>query len=333
MGAMETRNDRTPSRRTFLAGAAAMAALGSGAEAAQKKQGETAAEERASRKGGGAFDPRARVGDEPFEISLAEWSLHRTIQKGGIDHMQFSTIAYRKYQLTAVEYVNSFFRQHVSDMEYLTELKQRADDVGVRSLLVMIDGEGPLAATDETERLDAIKNHLKWLKAASILGCHAIRVNLQGDGTAEDKLGRAADSLRRLGEYAGPRELSVIVENHGGDSSDGAWLSEAVRSANQPNVGTLPDFGNFKLSDGSMYDRYQGVRELMPYARAVSAKSHDFDEAGNETATDYAKMLKIVVESGYHGYVGIEYEGSRLSEHEGILATKRLLERVRDQLA
>ena len=100
-----------------------------------------------------------------------------------------------------------------------------------------------------------------------------------------------------------------------------------------PRCGTLPDFGNFRITREEEYDRYQGVKELMTYAKGVSAKSHDFDEQGNETRTDYARMMKIVLDAGYRGYVGIEYEGNRLSEPEGIKATKVLLERVREDLA
>ena len=174
---------------------------------------------------------------------------------------------------------------------------------------------------------------MQWLDAAKRLGCHSIRVNAGGSGSREEHAARAADSLAKLGALAEPMNLNVIVENHGGPSSDGAWLADVMRRANHRRVGTLPDFGNFRVSATEEYDRYKGVEELMPFARAVSAKSHDFDAEGNETKTDYLRMLRIVKGAGYSGYVGVEYEGARLSEKDGIDATKRLLEHVRGQIA
>jgi sugar phosphate isomerase/epimerase len=163
-------------------------------------------------------------------------------------------------------------------------------------------------------------------------------VNAFGVGAAEEVQQAAIDALGRLGEFAAPYGINVIVENHGGYSSDGAWLVGVMRGVGMDNVGTLPDFGNFCIRregpnfwEGKCveeYDRYQGVAEMMPYAKGVSAKSHDFDEHGHEVHTDYARMLKIIKDAGYTGYIGIEYEGSVLSEDEGIRATKSLLERV-----
>jgi sugar phosphate isomerase/epimerase len=196
----------------------------------------------------------------------------------------------------------------------------------------MCDGEGDLGHADKAKRAEAVDNHKKWLEAARELGCHSIRVNAYGSGTPEEHMAQAADGLRALCVLADPLGLNVIVENHGGISSNGAWLAGVMKKTDHPRVGTLPDFGNFALGDHKFYDRYQGVAELMPYAKAVSAKSHDFDEKGEETATDYAKMMKIVLDAGYRGFVGIEYEGSRLSEKDGIDATKRLLERVRGEI-
>jgi sugar phosphate isomerase/epimerase len=173
-----------------------------------------------------------------------------------------------------------------------------------------------------------VENHYKWVEAARFLGCHSIRVNAQSSGPYEEQLKLAADGLRRLSEFGAMHELNVIVENHGGLSSNGKWLASVIQRVDLQNCGTLPDFGNF-----GDYDRYQGVKELMPFAKGVSAKSHDFDAEGNETRTDYAKMMQIVLDADYHGYVGIEYEGSKLGEMEGIAATKKLLERVREKLS
>ncbi|MBW3553424.1 MAG: sugar phosphate isomerase/epimerase [Gemmatimonadetes bacterium] len=270
-----------------------------------------------------------------YSISLAEWSLHRTIRRGELDPLDFPGHARERYGLDAVEYVNQFFMDRALDRAWLGELRTRAEDAGVRSLLIMCDQEGALGDPDAEGRSIAIENHRKWLDAAAFLGCHSIRVNAQSSGTRNEQARLAADGLRRLAEHADPLGLHVIVENHGGLSSDGEWLADVIRRAAHPRVGTLPDFGNFRVSADPevWYDRYRGVRELMPFARAVSAKSHAFDDAGRETATDYHRMMRIVLDAGYRGYVGIEYEGSELSEHEGILATLRLLERVRDDLA
>ncbi len=267
----------------------------------------------------------------PFQISLAEWSLHRTLRSGKLDNLDFAKTAKDDYGIEAIEYVNQFFSDKAEDTTYLKDLRTRAEDHGVKSLLIMVDGEAALGDADEQQRMKAVENHYRWVTAAKSLGCHSIRVNAQSQGSYEEQQQRAADGLRRLAEFAAGHGLNVIVENHGGLSSNGGWLSGVMQRVDLPNCGTLPDFGNFRVSDNDMYDRYKGVEELMPFAKAVSAKSHDFDEAGNEIHTDYGKMMTIVLDAGYHGFVGIEYEGDKLSEPEGIMATKRLLENVRRQ--
>jgi L-ribulose-5-phosphate 3-epimerase len=263
-----------------------------------------------------------------FKISLAEWSLHRTIFSGSLDNLDFPREAKRTYGIEAVEYVNQFFKDKAKDYDYLTDLSRRAGDEGVQNLLIMCDGLGKLGDPDAKARTQAIENHFPWAEAAKRLGCHSIRVNASSAGSFAEQQKLAADGLSRLAEYAGQFDLNVIVENHGGLSSNGSWLAGVMRQVNLPNCGTLPDFGNFHD-----YDRYQGVEELLPFAKGVSAKSHDFDAAGNETKTDYMRMLKLVLAAGYHGHIGVEYEGKALSESEGIRATKALLERVRDELA
>jgi sugar phosphate isomerase/epimerase len=263
-----------------------------------------------------------------FSISLAEWSLHRMIKANKLDNLDFPKFTKEEFGIDAVEYVNQFFKDKAEETAYLDELKQRCEDQGVKSLLIMVDGEGQLGDADDASRKQAVENHYKWLSAAKHLGCHSIRVNAASSGSYEEQRERAADGLRQLAEKGSEFGLNVIVENHGGLSSNGGWLSSVIKQVDLPNCGTLPDFGNFHVGEGEEYDRYLGVDELMPFAKAVSAKSHDFDEDGNETHTDYAKMMEIVLGHGYHGYVGIEYEGGNLSEVEGIKATKRLLERV-----
>jgi len=268
-----------------------------------------------------------------FKISLAEWSLHRTLYGGKLDHLDFARTAKDDYDIDAVEYVSSFFKDKATDHKYIRQMKTRAKDAGVRSLLIMVDGEGALGDADSKKRSQAVENHYKWVEAAKSLGCHSIRVNARSSGTYDEQIGRAANGLRRLTEFAAERDMNVIVENHGGLSSNGAWLAAVMRRVSHSRCGTLPDFGNFHLGDDKWYDRYAGVKEMMPFAKAVSAKSHDFDPNGNETGTDYRRMIKIVISTGYHGHIGIEYEGSRLSEPDGIRATKRLLERVRAELS
>jgi len=263
-------------------------------------------------------------GQEPkFKISLAEWSLHRTIAKGEITNLDFPKITKTKYNLDAVEYVSVFFNKKGEDIEYLTKLKDECTKYGVKSLLIMVDGEGNLADTSLKVRQKAVENHYKWVKAAQFLGCHSIRVNAQGSGTKEQVKLSAIDGLSKLSEYASAYNINIIVENHGGFSSDGIWLSDIMKAINKPNCGTLPDLGNFYE-----YDRYQGVADLMPFAKGVSGKTHDFDKDGNETVIDYEKMMKIVNDSNYSGYIDVEYEGNKLSEDEGIKASIALIKKV-----
>jgi len=281
--------------------------------------------------GGNLF---ARADKEPlFDISLAQWSLHNTFFKKQADPLDFAKIAKEEYDINAIEYVNQFFKDKAKDEKYLKELAKRANDHGVKSLLIMCDGEGNLGDPDEKKRKQAVENHHKWVDAAKFLGCHSIRVNAASGGSYEEQVERAASGLAALTEYAAKQDLNVIVENHGGLSSNGQWLAAVMKKVNMPRCGTLPDFGNFRVSNSEMYDRYKGVAELMPFAKAVSAKTHDFNAKGDEIHTDYRKMMKIVLDAGYHGFVGIEYEGGKISESEGIKASKKLLETVRAELA
>ena len=262
-----------------------------------------------------------------FAISLAEWSLHKALFAKKITNLDFPRLAKEEFGVSGLEYVNQFFKDKAKDTAYLADLKKRAEGYGLKNVLIMIDGEGMLGAPDEAERSKAVENHKPWIDAAKYLGCHAIRVNAASRGEYAEQQKLAADGLRRVGEYGASQGISVIVENHGGLSSNGQWLAGVMKLVNMPGVGTLPDFGNFRVSREEEYDRYKGVAELMPYAKGVSAKSHDFDAQGNETHTDYKKMLDIVIGSTYRGFIGIEYEGNVLGEYEGIKATRVLLER------
>lgn len=273
--------------------------------------------------------PAWAVDKEPlFKISLAEWSLHKTLFSGKLDNLDFPKVTKEEYGIDAVEYVNQFFPTKAKDEKYLADLKSRAEGFGVTNVLIMIDGEGNLGDPDEARRTKAIENHYKWVDAAQFLGCHSIRVNAHSKGSREEQAKLVTDGLRRLSEFASGPGINIIVENHGGLSSDGGWLAGVIKAVDLDNCGTLPDFGNF-----GKYDPYKGVAELMPYAKGVSAKSKNFGEDGDHIETDYVRMMKIVLDAGYHGYVGIEYEGSKLSEPLGILATRKLLEKVREQLS
>ena len=264
-----------------------------------------------------------------FKISLEQWSLHRHFFNEEIKStLDFPLIARQKFGIGAVEYVNQFFSDRDKSIGFFTELKKRSDNAGVKNLIIMCDREGKLGAKSQEERIRAIENHRKWIDAAEILGCHSIRVNAEGEGSPLEQKNQIVESLSRLTEYGEGKSINIIIENHGGLSSNAIWLSEVIREVNSSFIGSLPDFGNFPEG----INIYESVRKLMPFAKGVSAKSYDFDEYGDETKIDYEKMIRVVISSGYRGYVGIEYEGEELDEYEGIRKTKTLLERIRAEL-
>jgi len=258
------------------------------------------------------------------KISLAEWSLHKSIQSGKMTNLDFPRIARTQFNIGAIEYVSVLFetKTSVEDTGYLQKLKNECKKYHVVSNLIMVDGEGNLGDTDPVKRDIAVENHYKWVKAAQFLGCHSIRVNAAGDGTPEEVQKASIDGLTKLCEYASTFHINIIVENHWGNSSNPEWLIQVIKAVNKSNCGVLPDFGNFDNAD-----RYQAVEKMMPYAKGVSAKSYNFDAQGNETKIDYQKMMNIVRKSGYKSYVGIEYEGEQLTEDEGIIATMKLIKK------
>lgn len=319
----------TPSRRHFLqlASAAFAASVSSGTVRAADKK-------------------------EPFKISLAEWSLNKGMFKRDgaepIDHLDFCKIA-RSFGIDGVEYVNQMFFDKATDAAYLGEMKKRQEGEGVQGLLIMCDREGNLGDADDAKRAKTIENHLKWLDAAVTLGCHSIRVNAASDAklSFEEQMKLAADGLHRLCLEADKRGLFVVVENHGGLSSNGLWLTGVMKAADHKRVGILPDFGNFYTdrAKGELYNPYKGLREFMPWVKkGMSAKAYDWDTGagkfytedrreGREMTLDYQRLIDIVVKAGYNGYIGIEYEGSKHSEKEGIARTKQALDELKAIIA
>jgi sugar phosphate isomerase/epimerase len=289
----------------------------------------------AAASGMGAFAGALPPKQDRFKISLAQWSirnLHWGKEAGTekLDPLDFAKYAKNTCGIGGVEYVNSFYFGKEGNETYFNELKTRADGEGVESVLIMCDGCGRVGDADEAKRIATVEKHKPWLAAAAQLGCHSIRVNAGSAGSFEEQQKNAADGLAKLADAAKPYGLNVIVENHGGLSSNGAWLAGVMKKVNLPTVGTLPDFGNFTINrkTGEAYDRYKGMEELMPFAKGVSAKSHAFDVAGNETTKDYFRIMKIVADAGYRGYVGVEWEGGTPGATEGILLTKALIERA-----
>jgi L-ribulose-5-phosphate 3-epimerase len=312
------------SRRTFLKSAAALSALAAAPIAVRA------------------------AGKEKFKISLAQWSLNkRFLKRPGaepLDNLEFAKIA-RSVGIDGLEYVNQMFKDKAKDEAYLGEMKKRAAGEGVKSLLIMVDGEGSIGAPKEDARAKTVENHLKWLDAAKFLGCHSIRVNAASDAKLswDEQAKLAADGLHRLCIEGDKRGLWVVVENHGGLSSNGKWLTQVMKLADHKRVGILPDFGNFYTdrNKSELYNPYQGLREFMPWVKqAVSAKSWDWDTGAGrfytedrrdkiEMTLDYERLIKIVVAAGYSGYIGIEYEGHKHAELDGIKRTKQALEELR----
>jgi L-ribulose-5-phosphate 3-epimerase len=281
--------------------------------------------------------PEARADDAPggpmpFKLSLSQRSLRQEFAAARLNPLDFPRVA-SALGIDAVEYVSKFYESKLTDKGYLAELKRRAAGEGVWSKLILVEGAGALGAPDAKSRRRAVDQHEKWVEAAAFLGCHAVSVLATSQGNEDDQVNWVSDGLRRLCKLSDPLGIDILIENHAGFSANGSWLVEVLNAVGHARCGSRPDFGNFAQGDGREYDRYQGVRELMPFARAVSAKAYDFDDRGEETRINYAQMLKIVTDAGYHGYVAIEYEGKRLSEQAGILRTVQLLERVRTRLA
>jgi sugar phosphate isomerase/epimerase len=288
-----------------------------------------------------------------FRIAVSQFSFASQFWTKKLDPLAFPAKS-KELGITGLDYCSMFFADKAKDQAFLTELKQRSADAGTYNLRIMVDGEGVLGDLNEATRLKAVENHYKWIDAAATLGCSMIRVNVEGEGAPEDVAKAAVDSLGRLIEYGRKTNTDVIVENHIGISCNGAWLAGVMKQLNSPHGGTLADFGNFCINRtkpatqdiaGYMktkcleeYDRYKGITELMPYAKGVHAKSHLFTADGSDQETDFNKMFKIIKDSGFTGWVSVEYEGGLikmytkddryLDDYAGTTATKNLVEKA-----
>jgi sugar phosphate isomerase/epimerase len=280
--------------------------------------------------GGLGIASRTQAADDKapwFKISLAQWTINRELKSGKIDNLDFAKVA-TDHGIHALEYVNQFFKDKAKDEKYLGEMKKRAADLGAKNLMIMCDGEGNIGDPDEKKRAKTVDNHRKWLDAAKFLGCHSIRVNAGSSGTWKEQVELAADGLAKLTALGAEMDLNVIVENHGGLSSDGDWLAEVMTKVGHERCGTLPDFGNFRISGKKSYDSYKGIEKLMKWAKGVSVKDVVWDDKGKTSPLDYDRMLKIVKDAGFRGYCGIEHGG-----FAGLNASREKLEAARERLS
>ena len=289
--------------------------------------------------------------EKKYKHSLAQWSLHTPFQNGTLDPMNFPQIA-KDLGFEGVEYVTQLYPQ-VEDAVGKPNYKEailnlagkwleKSKAAGVDNVLIMVDHAGELADPDPEKLKIAVENHKIWMDAAKLIGAHSVRANLFGELDPEKWHTLSVASLKELGAYGKEIGVNIVIENHGGWSSDADKLVAVMQEVNMDSVGVLPDFGNFCVErrDGdrwaspciNTYDMYDGVTKLMPFAKGVSAKSYNFDEQGNETKIDYQKMLQIVADAGYKGYIGTEYEGPLEDPKEGVTLTKTLVQKSIDNL-
>jgi L-ribulose-5-phosphate 3-epimerase len=268
---------------------------------------------------------RAGVGQEEerrtFQLSLSERSLTRRIMSGELDHLDFARVASREFDIKAVDYASRFFKERVDDESYLTDMNKRAADQGVRRILLLVDDEGPLAAKNNKTRAEAVRNHRRWIDAALALGCRGICVQVHGEDSPKEQTPRAVETLSQLAEYGTKQKINVLVANDAGAAANPAWLLEVIKQVDSSRCAAFPLFNGF-----GGRDPYEGMAQLMSTAKGVCATARDFNGEGNETNTDFPRMVKIVLESGYRGYVSLEYQGEDLDELEGIRATQALLQ-------
>ena len=299
-----------------------------------------------------------KIDKSKMDIGLQMYSFAPLIMQGKFDLLGFPDLVKNTYGINGAEYWSIPFMGRENDKDFLNDLKRRSDDIGVDNLIILVDDidiktmqSGPsLASSNKNDRDTAIDYHKKWVDVAKNIGCHSIRINLRSEEENDQKiLENSSESISKLIEFSKQDNISIVIENHGGITGDADWLVSLMKNVDSKHLGTLPDFGtyNFCIKRGNLnfqslsencedqYDKYLGVKKLMPYAKGVSAKSHEFDKDGEELSTNYSRMIKIISESNYKGYITIEYEGAMkgmfggegtyLNPHEGILATKKLI--------
>jgi len=264
-----------------------------------------------------------------FEISIAQWSFQRQFYSGEMKTVDFPKFAAEKLGIYGIDYLSDFMLDIYTKPEKLKQLKKRSDDLGVHNEMIMCHKEGRVGDMISANRAKVIDTHYRWIEAAHHLGCKSIRVNARSGGSRQQQLDLVTDSLTQLSKFAAPLGINIIVENlWGSDYSYKAnFIADVMKNVNMNNCGTLPDLNNFRYDDP-----YKSTAIIMPWAKAVSAKSMDFDPKGREKYIDYFRMMDIVHKSGFNGYIGIEWEGCKKSPMEGVLLTKALLEKARNSV-
>jgi sugar phosphate isomerase/epimerase len=276
-----------------------------------------------------------------YGISLAAWSLHRTIGEGPGKRamLDMPQMAREEWDFDAIELVNNMLLTW--EKPYFDRLIKNAADQNVKILLIMVDGQGRIGGDTEEKRAEAVKKHSFWIDVAGDMGCHSIRMNWSGAArnVAEKPeelkafIGRSVPGIRTLCDYGDKKNINVTIENHGGASSVPSALKKLIAAVDHERFGTLPDFGGFSRNDDRSFkiDIYDAIDLLMTDAKAVSAKCYDFDDqTGLETTLDYPRLIEIVADKhDYTGYIGVEYEGRRQGEFDGIRACNELLKKLR----
>ena len=279
-----------------------------------------------------ALNPSVLFADdqEPWlKFAVQQYSFNRQLKSGELDMLDYPKTVVEGTGIKALEYFNGHMEEKASDTAFFKEIRKRTDDLGAVNTMILCRSKSALDSPDAAERSASVESYKPWLEAMKILGGLCIRVDVRSPGDAEEQKQHAVAGLQKLTEVADKEfELDIVVENHGNHSSNGAWVADVMKKVGLENCGTLPDFQNF-----TDYDPYQGVKEMMPWAKIVCAKSKKFDESGNEVNVDYRRMLKIVKDSGFKGYIGIEFEGHDVDPVSGINATKKLIETVMAEMA
>jgi sugar phosphate isomerase/epimerase len=270
------------------------------------------------------------------KLVLAQWTFNKDLFAGKMTTIDFVNKA-AEMGFDGVEFVSQFIKDKVNDDAYLAELKLASETAGIKNTMISVDvSEAKLGSSDPDERDIATAKHKEWIVAASKLNCPTIRVNAHGDGTADEMMSAMFNSVKELANFGKSYNVGVTIENHGQYSSDGKWLSQLIGKLVPYGVGSVADFDNWCIEreGGKLwgtpcikeYDRYLGMKELLPTARSVSVKAFDFDEQGNAIKTDFKRMFQLIKEAQYDEYLAIEFEGHDMDPIEGIRKTLELVD-------